>query len=307
MKQGVIDIGSNSIRLTLYAIEEGKFKILFREKNMAGLAGYVEKGALSAEGISCAIGALQEFRQTLELLEISNVAVFATASLRNISNTKEAVAAIEEAVHWPIEVLSGEDEARLGYLGAMQAQDMAQGVFVDVGGASTEVVTFADRTVCQTVSFPIGSLSLYRRCVKKILPGEGSVKRLRGVIGEELGEKNSMPKGTSGQIVGVGGTCRAVLKLIKRYYDLPQNQNRITREQLEGLCDCLCKGNKQASDLILRTEAERIHTMVPGILILRYIMEHFDSKELIVCKYGVREGYLCQKILKDTPIPRTEN
>ena len=64
---------------------------------------------------------------------------------------------------------------------------------------------------------------------------------------------------------------------------------------------------KQAADLILRTEAEQIHTMVPGILILRYIMEHFDAKGLIVCKYGVWEGYLCQKILKDTPIPKTGN
>lgn len=306
MKQAVIDIGSNSIRLTLYAVDgEGNFKILFREKIMAGLAGYVEKGALTQEGISCALGALLEFKQTLEMLEISHIAVFATASLRNISNTKTAVEAIEEAVGLPIEVLSGEEEAELGYLGSMQALNVESGVFVDVGGASTEIVTFENHNVESLCSFSMGSLSLYRSCVKKILPGEGSLRRLEQTI--SMGMKDAIPGEHSARVIGVGGTCRAVLKLAKKYYCLPQSQEAITREQLEELCACLCQGDREAMELILRTEAERIHTIVPGILILRYVMKHFDAQELIVCKYGVREGYLCQKILKNTHTPKIGN
>ena len=70
MKQAIIDIGSNSIRLTLYETEGQSFKILFREKIMAGLAGYVEDGQLSAEGIECAAAGLLTFRSILQTLEI---------------------------------------------------------------------------------------------------------------------------------------------------------------------------------------------------------------------------------------------
>lgn len=123
MKQAIIDIGSNSIRLTLYETQQQSFKILFREKIMAGLAGYVEDGRLSAEGIECACAGLLTFRGILQTLQIDSVRVFATASLRNISNTQQALSVIRAATGYAVEVISGEDEALYGYTGAMQELD----------------------------------------------------------------------------------------------------------------------------------------------------------------------------------------
>lgn len=102
MKQAVIDIGSNSIRLTLYETEQQRFKILFREKIMAGLAGYVEDGTLSAEGIECACTGLLTFRGILQTLEIDSVRVFATASLRNVCNTQQALSVILAATGYSV-------------------------------------------------------------------------------------------------------------------------------------------------------------------------------------------------------------
>ena len=84
MKYALIDMGSNSILLTVYYMDQTSFKVLFKEKIMAGLAGYVEHGRLTRDGIDCACQSLCEFRSTLELLQIEHLAVFATASLRNI-------------------------------------------------------------------------------------------------------------------------------------------------------------------------------------------------------------------------------
>ena len=84
MKYALIDMGSNSIRLTVYDMDRASFRVLFKEKIMAGLAGYVEHGRLTRDGIDCACQSLREFRSTLELLQIEHLAVFATASLRNI-------------------------------------------------------------------------------------------------------------------------------------------------------------------------------------------------------------------------------
>ena len=307
MKQAIIDIGSNSIRLTVYETEQQSFKILFREKIMAGLAGYVEDGKLSAEGIECACTGLLTFRGILQTLQIDAVRVFATASLRNISNTQQALSVILAATGYGVEVISGEEEALLGYTGAMQELHMTSGAFLDIGGASTEIVTFDNGAPTDFASFPIGSLRLYRRCVKKILPGDGSLKRLRQTISGTL----DVPEGSLAPralVVGVGGTARAALKLSQHYYKSSEDCHSITSEQLDGLCDFLCSEKKDAIDLILRLEPERIHTLIPGVLILRHAFHLFHAQQLVISKYGVREGYLCQKILrKNTDTPKIGN
>ena len=286
MKQAVIDIGSNSMRLSVYeTTEAGTFTILFKDKIMAGLAGYVEEGALSPEGITRAILGLRSFRGTLRALNIPQVAVFATASLRNIRNTAQAVAEIQRGTGFAIEVLSGEEEARLGYAGAMEELALSEGLFVDIGGASTEVVRFAHGQLVSAVSCPVGSLKLYRDWVKKAIR-----QATRGVV--EGPVRQGLP------LVCVGGTARAALKLAKRVCHLPEDTNRVSVGQLEQVSALLCSSHKAAADLILKVEPERIHTMIPGLLILRHMVEGFGAGEMIVSKYGVREGYLCQKIRK---------
>lgn len=307
MKQAIIDIGSNSIRLTLYEIENSSFKILFREKIMAGLAGYVENGALSAEGMECACAGLLTFRSILQTLNIEHISVFATASLRNISNTQQALGIIRAATGYSVEVLSGESEALLGYAGAMQELHLRSGAFLDIGGASTEIVTFDEGKPVNFASFPIGSLSLYRRCVKRILPGQGSLKRLQQEIDKTI-QPGHAALAERPLLVGVGGTARAAFKLAQHYYKISSDCHTITAGQLNGLCSFLCSGKKEASDLILRLEAERIHTLVPGVLILQHIFQLFGAQQLIISKYGVREGYLCKKILQNNIVtPKTEN
>ena len=294
MKHAIIDIGSNSMRLTLYETQEDSFQILFREKLMAGLAGYVEDGALSAAGIECTCAGLLNFRSLLQTLTIDRISVFATASLRNISNTEQALSVISTATGYTVEILSGQEEAFLGYSGALQELPLTNGVFLDIGGASTELVTFANGTPADFASFPIGSLILYRRCVKKILPGHGSMKRLRRVIRETI----QVTPSPCPLLIGVGGTARAVLKLAKHYYQSAEDCHSLTVGQLDELCHFLSSGKKSASDLLLCLVPERIHTLLPGLLILRHVAHIFKAEQLIISNYGVREGYLCQRILK---------
>ena len=151
----------------------------------------------------------------MQTLAIDRISVFATASLRNISNTEQALSVIHAATGYFEEVISGEEEALFGYAGAMQELRLS-GAFLDIGGSSTEIVTFDGGTPVNFASFPIGSLSLYRRCVKKILPGEGSLKRLRQEISQtiDLSEDAIV---LHPLLIGVGGTARAALKLAQHY------------------------------------------------------------------------------------------
>ncbi len=301
MKQAIIDIGSNSMRLSLYEINGTEFKILFKEKIMAGLAGYVENGYLTKEGIECAYTGLNKFKDVLKSLEISNTAVFATASLRNIKNTKEAVKIIKENTGYQVDVISGKEEAMFGYSGAMLSLDIKEGVFLDIGGASTEIVLFKNKEIFKSTSIPIGSLKLYKECVKNILPGNGSMKRIEKQLRENMDESIFKKSNSYSKIACVGGTSRAVLKIASKLFSLPESCNSISIEQLKRVIYTLTSSNK-ATELILRLTPERIHTIIPGLKILEYTADKFSGKEILFSRYGVREGYLCHKIIsKITP------
>lgn len=132
--------------------------------------------------MDCACQSLREFQNTLELLQIDHLAVFATASLRNISNTSQAVEQIYRATGIAVEILTGEDEAECGFYGAACDTKIENGLFADVGGASAELTLFEGRKPQTAVSVPVGSLKLYRDCVKKILPGKESRRRVADAI-----------------------------------------------------------------------------------------------------------------------------
>ena len=297
MKQAIIDIGSNSIRLTVYETTDSSFKSLFRAKIMAGLAGYATDGTLSAEGIDCACRSLLEFKDTLQSLAIENVRAFATASLRNVSNTEEAVAAIKEATGFTVEILSGEEEALLGYYGAMRELDITDGSYIDIGGASTEVVSFKDHQPQEAFSCAIGSLNLYRRCVKKILPSAEAIEFINQEIETEIHRVHPADFPKRSPLVCAGGTARGIAKMARKQYDLPQDCMTVTAEQIEGLYDILVKRDRTALNLILRVVPDRTHTIIPGILIMRQMLKLFKADNIVVTNFGVKEGYLYKNIL----------
>lgn len=111
MTYGVIDMGSNTIRLCLYRLERGELISLFNKKTTAGLIGYVDDGMLSSKGIRKACDVLNTYKRMSEFANVKKLHVFATASLRNISNSSEAVRQIYEETGFQVDVLSGYDEA----------------------------------------------------------------------------------------------------------------------------------------------------------------------------------------------------
>ncbi|MBM6888238.1 phosphatase, partial [Pseudoflavonifractor phocaeensis] len=117
MKCGIVDVGSNTIRLSIYHWEGRNFKLLMNKKEMAGLAGYIKNGVLSDSGILVACRVLAGFKALLRNFDIDQIHVFGTASLRNIVNTEEALETIQAVTDLGVEVLTGAEEAAFSFQG----------------------------------------------------------------------------------------------------------------------------------------------------------------------------------------------
>lgn len=155
MKFAIVDLGSNTIRLSVYnTLPEGGFDLLFSEKEMAGLVSYVHGGVLSPEGIQRACGAIRDFQALLRQFDLDAPHVFATASLRNIRNTEEAVEQIRAATGVGVAIRVSFDVP--GWIvGVIFAVIMA---VVLVGGIKS-ISSFAEKVVpLMALAYVIGSI-----------------------------------------------------------------------------------------------------------------------------------------------------
>lgn len=297
MKIAIVDLGSNTIRLSVYhTLPDGRFELLFSEKEMAGLVSYVRGGRLSPEGIQRACTGIRDFQGLLRQFDMGAPHVFATASLRNIRNTEEAVAQIREATGVEVDVISGELEAKLGYYGTRLATNLRDGAAFDIGGGSTEILEVRGGEIRKAQSLPIGSLALFNTCVDGLWPKKKELKKIRTAVASALKEA-WLPEQRVEKVCGVGGTARAVLKIANAWYEKPAGNRSLTPAEVRRLTRLLLERDHQARKLILRSCPDRVHTILPGMMLMNTLTEKLCCGELYISPYGVREGYLCHKLL----------
>ena len=211
--------GSNTIRLSIYKYEDKSTTLLLSKKSVAGLLGYVTDGVMNAKGIAKACSVLNNFKDILTHFHIDKQFIFATASLRNIKNTEEVLGAIKAFTGYTVDVITGEDEARLDFDGALHVTELRSGLLVDIGGGSTELVSFEDEKVISAVSIPIGSLNLSLKYAPAIVPDSAGMKNIKQEVLAELGKLDSFKCGKQPDICGVGGTVRAARKIYNELFD----------------------------------------------------------------------------------------
>ena len=131
--------------------------------------------------------------------------------------------------------------------------------------------------------------------VSEFLPNEKEQRNIKNKIQKVTKEIDIKHTNT---ICGVGGTIKAALKLTNSYFKLNKDNTVIKREQMEEIEKILLKKPQKAKNIIIKACPDRVHTIIPGVLILDEILKRTKAKEIIVSKYGVREGYLCQKIMQ---------
>lgn len=297
MKCAIVDLGSNTIRLSLYnTLEDGSFETLFSKKNMAGLAGYVSHGIMSNDGINQACAVLLDFKVLLQQLGVNEMHVFATASLRNIKNTEKALETIKRRTGLCVDVIAGNEEGILGYYGALYTTDLKNGIMFDIGGGSTEFVRVKNGKVKKSQSISIGSLNLFHNHVSGLWPDKKEQKAIAKRISKRL-DAVDFPKKVPEKVCCVGGTCRAILNIVNYHFNKEENNRIITKEEFNKILKILLKRDAASRNYILKLCPDRVHTIIPGMLVVKEIIERLHCEKIWVSRYGVREGYLCKNFL----------
>ncbi|EKU71057.1 hypothetical protein HMPREF9161_01151 [Selenomonas sp. F0473] len=299
MLHAIIDIGSNTVRMAIYRIEGRAFDLLMKRKYTVGLAGYLSRGRLVRAGIEKTVKILRGFRRYIETFDIRHVHAFATAALRSATNSRAAAAEIARRTGVNVRIISGDEEAAYDFVGATRSIPYPDGVMMDIGGGSTEIISYADHTMRARWSLSLGALALRRDHVAGLLPTREECRRMEAVVRAVLDADPDVCALRAVHMVGLGG----VLSSASRMYGLlhPEGAPRLLPvETLPLLIDMFNTPeplDEQRAVLLLRAAPDRLHNIVPGMIIARVLAETFAAEDILYSDSGVREGYIWKEII----------
>jgi exopolyphosphatase/guanosine-5'-triphosphate,3'-diphosphate pyrophosphatase len=284
----IVDIGSNSIRLVVYAGAPRIPSVIFNEKVLAGLGtGLAETGRLSQQAQDRAIAALKRFRLLIRQMKVKRTRVVATAAARDAANGAEFLDQIRSLGFKP-EVISGEMEGVLAGEGVLSGIPDAEGIVGDLGGGSLELAGVGGGKVGRSISLPLGVLRIGE-------PNAKTEERVRRKLRSALTETGLLGWGRDRPFYLVGGSWRALARLdiISSGYPLPiTHQYRMARGRPAELRKLIKSLDKTDPKSIPTLTASRIPTLPAAKLVLTALAEELQPSELIVSSFGIREGLL---------------
>ena len=316
----VVDLGSNSFRLVVFGVHApapGSLGSWWKrideiyEPVRIG-AGVDESGALGEEGIARAIAAIEVFAHFCAAsgLREDEIDAVATSAIREATNSEEFLARARRAAGIEIRVLSREQEARAGYLAAVNSTDLRDGAVLDLGGGSMQLVEVEGREAKTLDSWRLGAV----RMTERFLPGEEppSAKQL-GRLREHVTRKLESAEwlGACGRhIVGVGGTMRNLAAAVQRALELPSfgvQGFAIERAALDDLVERLAQLTPAERRRVPGIKPSRGDIVLAGAIVIQTVLETGGFEAIEVTEAGLREGVFFERVLGDRRPPLLED
>lgn len=298
MKYGVIDIGSNTIRLVVYRIIDGRIEYLLDKKIFAAAVNYKKDGRMQIDGVKVIIDVLEQLKELASHHELSYLWCFATASLRKISNTDDVLASIRESTGLEITIISGEKEAELGVKGLEYAFEIRNAISIDLGGGSCEVSLIKNGRLIERTSMDIGSVSITKQYVSDIFPSKKEIDKIKREVNKNLDGIEWLKKTGVDAAYAVGGSARAMCNMHKFISGSIQDIHgyRLFADDILPLYTKLIDMGVDGVRLADQHCPGRIFTLVPGMIIIKQILIKASVPVIRLSRFGVREGYLLEKV-----------
>jgi exopolyphosphatase / guanosine-5'-triphosphate,3'-diphosphate pyrophosphatase len=300
---GIIDIGSNSMRLSVVAmLASGAHYVVDEYKSSPRLAAQLGRatGELLPEGVEELLVHLREFVDLCRAYGVERTVVLGTAALRAATNRADILGAVRDELGLDIEVISGQEEAALDYQAVRHTMAVDTAYLVDIGGGSTEITLVDEGRLAASVSLPFGAVTLGAswRDSQALLhdfrlpPAEEAW--LDGVV-----HLAARPRA---EVIGIGGTIRSICRVHQadRHYPLALTHNyRMDGDEVEALLRRIADTPMRERKRLAGLSRERADLIVPGGAILLAIMRRTRAPQLRVSGRGIRDGALYTRVLDD--------
>lgn len=288
MPVAIIDIGSNSVRLVVYAGASRIPAIVFNEKVMAGLGQDLPvTGELAEAAQERAFAALRRFRILISQMQVGRTRVVATAAVRDASNGKHFLQQVR-AIGFEPEVLSGKEEGVMAGQGVLSAIPEADGIVGDLGGGSLELVDVSGGQVVHSASLPFGVLRLDALTEK----GDGALTKK---VAKALKSAGFQGRGEGRPFYMVGGSWRSLARIDMDLtgYPLPiTHYYRMDPQRLPVLQKTVASFDKSDAKKMPWLSASRIPNLPQANMLLKALVNELKPDELITSSFGIREGLL---------------
>jgi exopolyphosphatase / guanosine-5'-triphosphate,3'-diphosphate pyrophosphatase len=298
LKISVIDIGSNTIKLVSYDVLNDNSSTTFQqESNKVRLGeGLTLTGELSESAMERAIDVLLLYRDMIKLESIKDVICIGTSALREARNNSYFVDQVSKRTGYKIRILSGTEEAYYSYLGAAMSTCLTNAIYFDLGGGSLELVYTEDFKIKKVNSLSLGALRLSETFAKK--DGSFSKKDIDDMIQkieDTLPSRKDYSIGIDTELVGIGGTCRALARYHQESVNYPfqkVHNYRLTLKDIESISKKLDSMKPDEISSLHGMDSTRAETIVAGTYVIYAIMKQYNLTDIVVSDFGLREGVL---------------
>jgi exopolyphosphatase/guanosine-5'-triphosphate,3'-diphosphate pyrophosphatase len=303
----VIDLGSNSFRLVVFTARGGWWQRTDEIYQPVRIGeGMAATSRLGEEPMSRALAALDVFAHFCEAADLpmtpaqSAVDAVATSAIRDAENAPEFLARARERTELPIRVLSREQEARYGYLAAVNSTTLSDGCVLDLGGGSMQLVAVRQRLARESGSWRVGAV----RMTERFLPGpdppkRGQLQELREHVAGELAGATWLPQ-TGRRLVGIGGTVRSLAAVAQRAEGLPSNGVQgmvVSREALGEIIERLAALPQAQRAGVPGVKPARADLILAGAVVVEGALLAGGFDALDVTEAGLREGVFFERHL----------
>lgn len=288
---GVLDIGSNSIRLVVYRQNGPALTPQYNEKSSVGLGrGVAESGRLSDKAVERALSAIRRFARMAELMHVQDVHVLATSAVREAENGPRFADEVAGIMGAPVRVLTGAEEAHFAALGVVSGIPQFDGVVGDLGGGSLEFAVLGGRLDTEGETHELGALRVQDDV-------KGDVKKARQIAAERVAKSAILADKSRPVFAAIGGTWRSLAKLhqYRSRYPLHMIQHYcVPAKDIVQLCDELIEAKLKRRQLAgMKVVSSSRKPLLPyGAAVLAETLKAGQFERVIFSASGVREGYL---------------
>ncbi len=290
---GVVDVGSNSVRLVVFDGAARSPAYFYNEKIMCALgAGVSDTGLLNPEGRIRALNALHRFQRLAEGMGLSELTVVATAAVRDARDGADFCAEVLEQTGLTVRVIDGREEARLSAQGVLLGWPGSYGLVCDIGGSSMELAEISGGQVGRRVTSDLGPLKL--QTIK------GGKKGRRAHIKATMEELHSAMGTQRDRLFLVGGSWRAIARVEMHRLGYPLHvlhEYRMTPQSVRSTAKFIAEHkDHEALRLACGISGARMALVPMAAEVLARVVKTFRPKDIAISSYGIREGMLYEQM-----------